>query len=324
LRDRVKNRRAFFGRCLFQKNEARRGGNGLTPVSEGEGRTDPSSGPLCRQVVRAVPPLGGLPAMTYPMPHVGKQSLFAVLSLADLALTTWLLTRPGGRAYEANPVANWWLTRHGWLGLAGFKVAVVLFVGLLAAFISRFRPRGGRLVLNFGCAAVSLVVLYSACLCGRLPSSSSDEVAADGLVEINRKARDVARVGGDYRALLGRLIEDLIAGRRSLSEAAAKLADTERGRDPVWMKGLTSSYPGHSPQQCLAATIILHAVVSQEDPRAARRLLHRLEQEFRRTYGVAAPPCPAEILRGTPAPDDEEGGDPGRVVAIPFVSAAEL
>ena len=57
------------------------------------------------------------------IPNPGKQLLFVVLNFADLVLTAWLLSTSEGGVYEANPVARWWLVRHGWLGLAAFKAA---------------------------------------------------------------------------------------------------------------------------------------------------------------------------------------------------------
>src|SRR5262245_36528876 len=99
------------------------------------------------------------------LPHPGKQLLFILLSLADLALTGWLLGRPGAEVYEANPVARWWLAHYGWPGFAGFKAAVVGLVIALSAVIARSRPRAAGRVLGLGCAGLAAVVLYSAALC---------------------------------------------------------------------------------------------------------------------------------------------------------------
>src|SRR5262245_24142327 len=88
---------------------------------------------------------------------------FAILSAADFALTRHLL-HGSDTAYEANPVAGWLLARHGWGGLALFKVAIALvFVGL-AAVVHWHRPRAAKQLLGFGCAALALVVIYSAAL----------------------------------------------------------------------------------------------------------------------------------------------------------------
>src|SRR5215471_14829004 len=81
------------------------------------------------------------------VPHRWKLLLFALLSLADLSLTWWLLTLPDSPIHEGNPVAEWCLAQFGWIGLAGFKTAVVVLVAGLAVVISRRRPWAGGLVL---------------------------------------------------------------------------------------------------------------------------------------------------------------------------------
>jgi hypothetical protein len=99
------------------------------------------------------------------MTHPRKQLLFVVLSLADLTLTCWLLGHSEGQVYEVNPVAGWWLARHGAAGLAGFKGAVVLLVLTLTAVISRRKPQTAGRILTFGCVSLIFVVLYSVALC---------------------------------------------------------------------------------------------------------------------------------------------------------------
>src|SRR5437588_12828510 len=65
-----------------------------------------------------------------------KLYLFAVLSAADFVMTWWLLRHGDGVVYESNPVANWWLGRFGWTGLAGFKGAVALLALTLFSVIA--------------------------------------------------------------------------------------------------------------------------------------------------------------------------------------------
>src|SRR5262249_42970852 len=156
-------------------------------------------------------------AMRHLRPRWGKQVLFALLSLADLALTWWLLGRPGGQVYEANPVARYWLLHHGWLGLAAFKAALVLLVLLLARAVARSRPGAGGRRLTFGCAALVLVVLYSASLC-RTVARQDPEVAAARQQE--RLLDSEIRKTAAYRAALAGLGEDLCAGRCTLPQAA--------------------------------------------------------------------------------------------------------
>jgi hypothetical protein len=99
--------------------------------------------------------------------------LFGLLSLADLLLTAWLLTRPEQGVYEANPVASELLTRWGWPGVIALKLAAVLLAGGVAVFLSRRRPRAGLGILTFGCAITGAVVLYSGCLAATLEDSDA-------------------------------------------------------------------------------------------------------------------------------------------------------
>ena len=69
--------------------------------------------------------------------HPRKLILFTALSLADLVLTCILLRRGGGRVYEGNPVADWWLDAWGWTGLVAFKVLAIVLATVLTAAISR-------------------------------------------------------------------------------------------------------------------------------------------------------------------------------------------
>ncbi len=127
-----------------------------------------------------------------------KQSLFALLSLADLALTWWLLEQSDGQVYEANPLAGWLLAHAGWGGLACFKAAIVLLVLGLAALISRRRPAAADRVLNFACAAMSLVVLYSTALCGSTPAIAEQALLARRTCPC--EARDIPALAARLRA----------------------------------------------------------------------------------------------------------------------------
>src|SRR5215831_6550499 len=106
--------------------------------------------------------------------HPVRLLLFGLLSLADLFLTLRLLAHSGA-VYESNPLARWWLARHGWLGLACFKAATVLVVVGLAGAITRRRPRAGGRVLGFACAALALVVCYSSVLYGMVHTRAAEE-----------------------------------------------------------------------------------------------------------------------------------------------------
>jgi hypothetical protein len=200
-----------------------------------------------------------LPGRRGLLPHPRRQLLFALLSAADLALTWWLLGHSDGQVYEANPVARWWLTRFGWLGLAGFKAAVVLLVVALTAVIAPSRPRSAGRLLGLGCACLAVVVFYSAALCreaARSPEERAAEVdreCREGLARINREAARERRKSEVFAALRARLCRDLRAGRCTLREAAERLLASERGRDGVWLRTLAGYYPGRPPEERVAA-----------------------------------------------------------------------
>jgi Domain of unknown function (DUF5658) len=93
--------------------------------------------------------------------HSGKMLAYVTLSLADLYLTYALVQNSGGLIYESNPIANAWLARYGWTGLALFKLAAMLLVTLAVAYIACYRPQTADRILRFACCAVAFVVVYS-------------------------------------------------------------------------------------------------------------------------------------------------------------------
>jgi hypothetical protein len=107
---------------------------------------------------------------------------FALLSLTDFVQTYALITRGEGTVYEANPVAGAWLERHGWSGLAAFKLgAVAVFAGA-AVLLAIRRPRAGAGVLALGCLALLTVTLYSSRLIAntdRPPCAEEEIVVID-------------------------------------------------------------------------------------------------------------------------------------------------
>jgi hypothetical protein len=93
--------------------------------------------------------------------HPVRLTLYTLLSVADLGLTYALIQQGDGDVYESNPIAEAWLSAYGWTGLALFKVAIILIVAAVAAFVSLSRPRTGGHILTFACLAVAMVVGYS-------------------------------------------------------------------------------------------------------------------------------------------------------------------
>src|SRR5438132_3600236 len=97
-------------------------------------------------------------ASTY---HPRRLFLFAALSLVDLALTYNVVHAGGGYVYESNPIANEWLVRFGWTGLAFYKVLAMSIALFSVVLVSIYRPRTGSRLLNFACLALLIVVVYS-------------------------------------------------------------------------------------------------------------------------------------------------------------------
>ena len=89
---------------------------------------------------------------------------FLFLNAADLFLTWKLLRGSDGRFLESNPVAAWSLARYGWLGMTALKLGSVTAVVGLAWVLARNRPQVARLILGFGCGAVSTAVMQSVLL----------------------------------------------------------------------------------------------------------------------------------------------------------------
>lgn len=91
---------------------------------------------------------------------------YAVLGVADLGLTLYLLRASGGRVYESNPLAGAWLQAYGSVGLAIFKALAMVLFAACAGLISLRHPQVGRRLLTAGCAITGGVVVYSAILVG--------------------------------------------------------------------------------------------------------------------------------------------------------------
>jgi hypothetical protein len=134
--------------------------------------------------------------------HPVRLSLFVILSVADLCLTYALILHGDGEVYESNPIAEAWLSSYGWAGLALFKLAIILVVATLAAFVSLSRPRTGGHILTFACLAVASVVGYSIHL------SISEQMHVDFVTrplasapESQRAAFRSARMGFDSSTL---------------------------------------------------------------------------------------------------------------------------
>jgi hypothetical protein len=250
------------------------------------------------------------------MPHPGKQALFVLLSLADLALTCWLLARSGGQLYEANPVASWWLARHGAVGLACFKSAVVLLVLALVVVIARRRPCAAGRILSFGCASLVLVIGYSISLC-RTALLTPQERRTAALAEanreidtINRQTQAELRRREPARAFMAELRKGLLEGRINLREAANRLAASDMGRDPAWLRLLAVLHRDRPEAERIGAFVLLNFVGTEAtQSEGARQVALRLEREFKLVFGSDPPSTvPPHLKARPPRPE----GAPGR------------
>jgi Domain of unknown function (DUF5658) len=189
---------------------------------------------------------------------LGGCVLFALLGLADLALTAYLLRECPGQFYESNPLARWWLDGWGWVGLIAFKASLVLAVLVTVRLVALQRPRTATRVLGFSCGVTGLVLGYS----GLLAVASWAEVGVfrvrdDATIAAeSRRLEDRLRQARQYREVLDRVSAELAGGRCTLTQAVGELAATDKGRDPEWLRQLRGLYPNRSDSDCLAAALL--------------------------------------------------------------------
>jgi len=207
-----------------------------------------------------------------------------LLNAADFAVT-WFLCQDTGDVYEANPVAAWWLQCFGWLGLAGFKAALVLAVVGIAVLLIRHRPRAAWVVLGLGCAAATFAVLAGA----RLAYSAEDrgrELAdvTDDEVVASRLEDEVVR-GHNYRAVLLNESERLGAGKTTLAESVKRLGETDKASDPVWLARMRFCFGPMNREQCLAINLVETTLTQYRDRRLSPLLVRRMFRDLREICG---------------------------------------
>jgi hypothetical protein len=87
--------------------------------------------------------------------------LYVTLSAVDFVFTFALIRLSDGMVYESNPIAAAFLDRHGWLGLAAFKLAGVLVFVVAVSMVMVRKRWVGAAVAAFGCGVLISVVSYS-------------------------------------------------------------------------------------------------------------------------------------------------------------------
>ena len=222
--------------------------------------------------------------------HSRPLALFVVLSLADLALTRFLLERQGGGAYEWNPIASWWLTRFGWAGLAGFKLGIVLLVAALTLVVSRRRPCAAERLLGFACAALLAVIVYSIQLVPGVYAAEHDAEQVEAQAQLLERQRARANTFTNLTSELG---NDLVCRRRSLGEAVEILSASAQVRDPKWLRIMTGVHPGYQERELVAVRLIDEAVYcAVGSAYGAAQVYQELNAQFRACFGRPAPQPP--------------------------------
>ncbi|MDA8032480.1 MAG: DUF5658 family protein [Alphaproteobacteria bacterium] len=94
---------------------------------------------------------------------------FVLISLFDLFMTFLLLyfsNRGMMRnvVVESNPVARYFISGWGTMGLVWFKIGMVTLIVLATQVVATRRPSVAQLLLNGATLFVGSVVVYSACL----------------------------------------------------------------------------------------------------------------------------------------------------------------
>ena len=206
-----------------------------------------------------------------------------VLSLCDLALTWWLLERSGRSVSEGNPVADWWLSRYGWFGLAGFKAGVVFIVVLLTGIIARQRPRAAGNLLAFACTVLTAVVVHGTVLGQTAPASCElPEDINRGLEEMNVQTRRVAQGTKGYTEFLDRMVGQVAGGELTLAEALQRLMKWDRNRDPGRQRTLRSVFRGRSMEEALARQMLSFI----EELGVVPSVEYRLRLEYEALFGA--------------------------------------
>jgi hypothetical protein len=232
-----------------------------------------------------------------------KLLAFAALGGLDFALTWYLFRAGGGAVREVNPVAAWCLGSFGWRGLAGFKAATMGLAAGLGVLVFLRRPTAGHRVLGFGCAALAAVVLYSAYLSHDLRHASDGAIPSDEAIAAESDRLDAGlERARDHHRVLDEMGEDVRAGRRTLEQAAARLAATGQACDLQWLATFRLYYPDCTDVECHAISLMNHLAPTDSDG----SLGERLRAEYQAAYGR---PAPAGLARGTIAVASAPGGD---------------
>ncbi len=101
------------------------------------------------------------------LPLETETAAFILANVLDIFMTYLLLV--GERHFEANPIARYFLEGWGLKGLAGYKLAMVSFVCVIAQVVARVNVTTARRLLIGLTLVVGAVVAYSLALLVRTP-----------------------------------------------------------------------------------------------------------------------------------------------------------
>ncbi len=96
--------------------------------------------------------------LTGKLPLQDQTTYFILVNTLDIFLT-YLHLRSGN--VEANPIANFFISRWNIIGMIAFKLVIVASVCVIAQIVAIKSLRKASLLLNFGTAFITCVVLYS-------------------------------------------------------------------------------------------------------------------------------------------------------------------
>jgi hypothetical protein len=212
---------------------------------------------------------------------LGMLMVFLFLSVLDFLMTMQLVNQSGGWVYESNPLANWWLARGGWVGLALFKLGIVTTVTYAWSVIALLKPSAGDRVLAFACSILALVVLYSGSLSGFL-HACPDEAGIEQAQFVQSESRSLdqsLRGRTDLRETQSRLAGDLARGRCSVTEAVERL-HAHSSHSSGWLALRRWQNAGLSDRQCLALMLAGNAFALSLEPTVVEQLHMQLIDDF--------------------------------------------
>jgi hypothetical protein len=216
-----------------------------------------------------------------------KLALFAVLSLCDFVITYLLISRSQGQVYESNPVADQWLQQGGWVGLASFKVAIVVAVSAIATYIYYRRPRIAHDLLAVACGAVVVaVVTGSSIAMTKAETPNANGEAWNQRVTARMPNMVLLATSKDYQAALEESSFGLSSGSTDLAHTVAELEKSNRAHDAKWLESLRKAYPGIEDRALFAADLMQHTIGMRIRTVKVRELASRLEREFIALYGI--------------------------------------